>query len=162
ELEMEVDDVLVLSAKTGKPKSSPIGRAPGLYRLKVRYRSLADAPARLQIGWSAPGFARELLPAWHLMHLVKEGSAAASLDVRGRLLAAGFGVARCHASALPSVADPPPGPSLADVSGRLGRDWLLRWLEAPAAVHADARMPSLFTPDRAGFIERWLVADYLL
>ena len=42
---------------------------------------------------------------------------------------------------------------LADVRGRIGRDWLMRWLEDPAKVHADARMPALFTADRAGLTE---------
>ena len=59
------------------------------------------------------------------------------------------------------MSDPPPGPSLADAGRRLDRDWLFRWLEEPARVKPGARMPALFRPDRTGFVERWILADYL-
>src|SRR5205823_5147488 len=34
-------------------------REPGYYRVTIRYRSTADVPARLQLWWEGPGFARE-------------------------------------------------------------------------------------------------------
>ena len=59
------------------------------------------------------------------------------------------------------MTEPPPGPSLADASRRLRRDWLLHWLDEPAAVRPTARMPALFSNDRRGFVERWILADSL-
>src|SRR5262249_47772992 len=47
----------------------PLNRPPGFYRLKVRYRSTPDLPARLQIWWQGPSFTREPLVAWHHKHL---------------------------------------------------------------------------------------------
>jgi hypothetical protein len=126
---------------------------PGDYRLTVRFRSLPDVPARLQLWWQSPTFDREPIPAWRLGHLENELTPAAKHDLlaaRGRLQAATFGCARCHAGALPAVTDPPPGPSLADAGKRLGRNWLMAWLADPANVRPDAHMPALFAADRAG------------
>lgn len=164
-----VDGVTVLDG-TGKTETTqlagkaPLTRDPGEYRLSIRYRSLADVPARLQLWWEGPGFAAEPLPAWRLGHIPSELTAAAKQDdltAGGRTAAGKFGCARCHSTALPAVDDPPPGPSLADAGKRLGRDWLLNWLADPAKVRPDARMPGLFAADRAGFVERWLVAEHL-
>src|SRR5207249_2569046 len=84
------------------------------------------------------------------------------LAAHGRAIAGRFGCARCHASALPAVDDPPPGPSLADIGKRVNRAWLMNWLADPAKMRTDAHMPALFASDRAGYVERWLVADYLV
>ena len=43
----------------------------------------------------------------------------------------------------------------------LSKPWLMNWLADPAKVRADAHMPALFADDRAGFVERWIVADSL-
>lgn len=37
----------------------------------------------------------------------------------------------------------------------------MNWLADPAKVRADAHMPAVFTNDRAGFVERWIVAEAL-
>src|SRR5262249_27346100 len=135
-------------------------RGPGLYRVKIQFRSLPDVPARLQIWWEGPTFSREPLPAWQLKHLATDISPAAQQDQlaeQGRKAMARFGCARCHSSAFPGVADPPPGPSLADAGQRLNRAWLMNWLADPAKVRADAHMPGLFSDDRNGYVERWLV-----
>src|SRR5262249_27400692 len=79
----------------------------------------------------------------------------------GRGAAGQFGCARCHRGAFPGLDDPPPGPSLADARRPLDRDWLLRWLEGPARVERGAGMPALFRPERSGFVERWVLADFL-
>src|SRR5271165_1352267 len=56
EISMEVDGVTVLQGR-GTSDTARIGpketlkRPPGLYRLKIQYRSLPDVPARLQIWW---------------------------------------------------------------------------------------------------------------
>jgi len=170
EVSVEIDGVTVLKGKgetdtfrlTGGNK---LDRPRGLYSIAIRYRSLSGIPARLQIGWEGPTFAREPLPAWHLKHLAVELPAAVRQEVRadrGRETAGRFGCARCHSSAFPGVTDPPPGPVLTDLGQRMQRPWLLRWLENPAAIHFDTPMPALFTADRTGFVERWLVAEYLL
>ena len=119
-------------------------REPGYYPLTIRFRSLADVSARLQLCWEGPAFAAEVIPAWRFGNVDKELSPAAQQDIlaaRGRTLVGKFGCARCHVSAMPAVTDPPPGPSLADAGKRLNRVWLLDWLADPAKVRPDAHMP---------------------
>ena len=81
EVTVDVDGVIVLDGRGESDTAhidhkTTLNRAPGLYRLKVHYRALANVPARLQIGWQGPGFAPEPLPAWQLMHLTAEEPAA--------------------------------------------------------------------------------------
>ena len=170
ELTVEVDGQVVLNGR-GERDSAHLGPGAGLnrdrgyYRFRVRYHSLPDAPARLQIGWQGPTFAREPLPAWYLKHIPTELPAAfqrEELIEHGRHAVGRFGCVRCHSTAFPGVNEPPPGPALADAGQRISRDWLLEWLDNPAKMRADAHMPALFAPDRVGFVERWLIADYLL
>jgi len=170
ELLIEIDGVRVLDGRgeneTAQLRSREgLKRPAGLHRLKIRYRSLADRPARLQIWWQGPSFTREPIPAWHFKHLAAEVPAAVvqeQLVDKGRRLAGRLGCARCHGNAFPGVAEPPPGPALADLGSRVSRGWLLDWLADPAKVRADARMPALFGADRQGFVERWVLADHLL
>ena len=150
------------ASETSRVNSKGIGLEPGYYSIMIRYRTIDDVPARLQLWWDGPTFAAEPVPAWRLGHVVSELPLAAKRDAlaaAGREAASGFGCARCHTSALPAIDDPPPGPSLA--AKRLGRTWLMHWLADPAKVRADAHMPALFSADRTAFIERWLVADHL-
>ncbi len=169
ELTMEVDGVMVLRGRREYDTAllgpnEVLHRPTGLYRLKITYRSLAGVPARLQIGWQAPTFAREPLPAWHLQHQDKEVSQAIrdeQLIARGRIGAGRLGCARCHRNAFPGITEAPPGPSLADAGQRISRRWLLHWLEDPARVRSEARMPALFAANRSGFVERWLIVEYL-
>jgi mono/diheme cytochrome c family protein len=169
ELTVTVDDFTVLEGRGETETSRVAGKAgrawePGYYALKFKYRSLAEVPARLQLWWDSPAFAPEPVPAWRFVHVTSEMPEATKQDEAasiGRNIAGRFGCARCHASALPAVDDLPPGPSLADVGRRLTRTWLMNWLGDPAKVRADAHMPALFSADRNGFIERWLVADHL-
>lgn len=169
ELAVEIDGVNVLQGKGESDTHQLLSREKfdrprGYYPITIRYRSLAQVPARLQIGWEGPTFAREPLPAWQLKHALVEEAVVRpeELASRGRELAGRLGCARCHSSAFPGVSDPPPGPALGELGSRVQRDWLLRWLENPAAVHSDTRMPALFSSDRPGFVERWLIADTLL
>jgi cytochrome c551/c552 len=170
ELTMEVDGVTVLQGR-GEHETSrlgpkePLKRPPGFYRLKVKYRSLADRPARLQIGWQGPTFTREPLPAWQLKHLAADMPKtlpAEQLAEKGRLAVGRLGCARCHSGAFPGVAEPPPGPSLADVGRRVSRSWLLGWLADPSRIRQGSRMPALFAADRTGFVERWIIAEHLV
>lgn len=169
ELVVEMDGVVVLRGEgaTDASRLGPAGvleREPGVYPLRVRYRSLEGVPARLQLHWEGPGFAREPIPAWRFGHLPAELGDAARREERagrGRAAVERFGCARCHAGAFPGVDGPPPGPSLADAGRRLGRDWLLRWLDEPGDVRPGARMPALFGKDRFGYVERRMIADYL-
>src|SRR5262249_51984842 len=170
EATVEIDGVIVLQGRGEsetahvEPKQ-PLTREPGLYRLRVQYRSLPDRPARLQVWWQGPTFTREPLAAWHLHHLaadVTDAVAQEQLAERGRVTVERLGCARCHGGPFPGVTAPPPGPSLADARGRIDRAWLLDWLADPAKVRPEARMPTLFPDGRTGFVERWLVAEYLL
>jgi cytochrome c553 len=149
EVKIEVD---------GRAVAGPLEVKPGFHRLAVTYRS--KAPARLQIYWQGKTFSREPIPAWKYRHLPAELPEAAGQEAvasRGRERAARLGCARCHRDALPDVHDPPPGPSLADLGQRVNATWLLASLDRPAG-----QMPSLFTGDRAGLVERWIVAQSLL
>src|SRR5437588_371940 len=77
EATLEVDGAVVLRGR-GESETAhvgpgePLNRPAGVYRLRLRYRSLASLPARLQVWWQGPTFAREPLPAWHLGHLAAE------------------------------------------------------------------------------------------
>src|SRR5262245_40936141 len=169
EVSVAVDGAVLLTGRgptdaTRLVAKEALTREPGYYRLTIRYRSMTDIPARLQLWWEGPSFAREPVPAWRLGHVASELSPAGRQDLRaeqGRAAAGRLGCARCHSSALPDVTDPPPGPSLADVGKRVTRSWVLKWLADPSKVRPEAHMPTVFTADRAGFVERWLVADNL-
>jgi len=170
EVTAEIDGITVLDGR-GDTETVKLDcrqeliRDVGLYPVRIRYRSRAERPARLQLWWRGPTFSREPLPAWHLYHKaaeVPETLGREQLAERGRVAVERFGCARCHAGAFPGVAAPPPGPSLADAGRRIDRGWLLDWLAGPANLRSDARMPALFADDRAGFVERWLVAEYLV
>jgi mono/diheme cytochrome c family protein len=170
EVTVKVDGVSVLQGR-GDTETSRVGpgksleRDPGLYRLTIHYRSLPDRPARVQIWWQGKTFAHEPLPAWLLKHRAEDmprALASEQLVEKGRVLVGKLGCARCHSSAFPGVAEPPPGPSLADVRRRINRAWLLEWLADPAKVRTDARMPALFSADRTGFVKRWIIAEHLL
>ncbi len=170
EVTVTVDGVTVLEGKGQTDTSritakAPLKRDPGYYEFKVKFRSLADVPARLQIWWEGDAFAPEPLPAWRLSRLAgtarMQEVANDRLAERGRIAAGEYGCARCHASAFPAVNDPPPGPSLADAGRRLNKHWVMSWLADPAKVRPDAHMPTLFKDDRAGFVERWIVAEAL-
>lgn len=170
EITLNVDGVLVLEGR-GETAAAQVtakvllNRPPGLYSFQAVFRSLSAQPARLQIWWQGAGFSREPMPAWQLHHVPKSLPASLADEQRaelGRIAVARMGCARCHRSAFPGVDDPPPGPSLADAGRRLRRDWLLAWLAAPEKLLPEARMPVLFSNDRAGFVERWLIADALL
>jgi glucose/arabinose dehydrogenase/cytochrome c551/c552 len=169
ELTMSVDGVAVLKGR-GKTSTAwvqgslPFARESGLYRIRIRYRSFDGVPARVRIWWQGKDFSREPLPGALLKHLPKElpdtARHEATADL-GRAAAGRLGCARCHRQALPAVNNAPPGPSLADLGRRVRRRWLLDWLADPSRVRHGARMPALFTADRQGFVERWLVAEYL-
>jgi glucose/arabinose dehydrogenase len=169
EIVVEVDVATVLrgrgTSETAHVRSDRALNLPaGVYRLTIHYQSLPDVPARLQVGWQGRSFAREPLPPWQLKHLAADVPPELPREDqrgRGRSAVGQLGCARCHAAAFPGVAEPPPGPSLADAGRRIGCAWLLAWLEDPARVRPGAHMPALFTQDRRGFVERWLVSEYL-
>jgi mono/diheme cytochrome c family protein/cytochrome c551/c552 len=169
ELVVTIDGVKVLEGRgltdaTRVTGNVTLKRDPGSYRLTIGYKPFADVPARLQLWWEGPAFAAEPIPAWRFGHLAADRAPVAESDDRaahGRDAVGRFGCARCHSGAFPAVSDPPPGPSLADAGRRLDRGWVLNWLADPAAVRPGARMPALFAADRAGFVERWLVAEHL-
>ena len=169
EVTVTVDGVVVLEGRgqtdtTQIKGKTPLKRESGHYTFTAKYRSLADVPARLQLWWEGEAFAREPLPAWRLGHRDADVPPAVKADQAaavGRDATRALGCARCHAGAFPAVADPPPGPSLADAGRRLGKTWVMNWLADPAKVRADAHMPAVFADDRAGFVERWIVAEAL-
>src|SRR5262249_32625488 len=69
EVSIKGDGAAVLAGRgptdtTRLTAKAALDRPPGYYRLEVRYRSLVDVPARLQLWWEAPSFAAEPLPSW--------------------------------------------------------------------------------------------------
>ena len=101
EVTVEIDAVVVLKGKgetdsTRLTAAAKLDRPRGFYTLRVRYRSLPEVPARLQVGWAGPSFAREPLPAWHLQHLASTLPAAGREEekaARGREAMARLGCA---------------------------------------------------------------------
>jgi hypothetical protein len=170
EASIQVDGVTVLQGRgeqetTLIPASTPLERGPGVYKIKIAFRSLANRATRLQIWWQGPSFSREPVPAWQLYHLDADAPPALAREqeiARGSEAVSRLGCARCHEKSFPGIADPPPGPVLADLGRTVNRTWLMDWLENPAKVRPGAHMPALFSADRQGFVERWLVADHLL
>ena len=74
---MVVDGVTVLEGRGPTDTShltakAPLKRQPGYYTFAVKYRSLADVPARLQLWWEGDDFAREPVPAWRFGHLATD------------------------------------------------------------------------------------------
>jgi mono/diheme cytochrome c family protein/glucose/arabinose dehydrogenase len=169
ELTLEVDGVRVCAgrgedAAARVEPNEKLDRRPGVYRLRARYRSLAGKPARLQVWWQGMSFAREPLPAWRLKHLATQETPVLRSEQQvdaGRAAVEQLGCARCHGSGLPGASGPPPGPAIHDIGRRASRSWLADWLDHPSRVRPGARMPRLFASDRSGFVERWIVAEYL-
>ncbi len=170
EVSVDIDGVKVLRGR-GENESAWIAgtesfsRVPGLYRVRVEYRSLEGVPARLQLCWESDTFARETLPAARLKHIPQELNSEAHAELaaeQGRLAVERLGCARCHATAFPGAFAVPPGPSLADIGERATRSWLMSWLADPGKHRPGARMPALFSDDCRGRAERWLISEYLL
>jgi glucose/arabinose dehydrogenase/mono/diheme cytochrome c family protein len=169
DVEVAVGGEVVLAGRGERDRSrvdskAPLDLEPGLHRIEVRYRSPASAPARLQLWWEGSEFSPEPLPPWRLFHRPAELPPAAVGDLlaeEGRVAARRLGCAGCHAPALPGLGAPPAGPSLADIGRRAAERWLVEWLGDPSRLRAGARMPALFSPDRTGQVERWIVARHL-
>ncbi|MBX3421372.1 MAG: hypothetical protein KF752_07420 [Pirellulaceae bacterium] len=143
--------------------STPLKVVPGYHRLVVSFRSLPGVAARLQLWWQGESFASEPLAAWRLGHLAEQETPQFQFDQlaeQGRIVIERAGCARCHAGAFPSI-DFVPGPALIDAGQRLNQQWLVSWLADPSALRPDAHMPAVFSNDHTGFVERWLVADWL-
>ncbi len=169
EVTVTVDGVVVLDGKgltdtTRLTAKAPLKRESGYYPFKVTYRSLANVPARLQLWWEGDAFAREPLPAWRLGHTDADSSPQVVRDEMaavGSRLVGQYGCSRCHQGEFPSITDPPPGPTLADANRRLSKNWIMNWLDDPAKMRPSPHMPHLFKDDRAGFVERWILAEHL-
>src|SRR5262245_7451030 len=77
ELRIVVGDVVVLEGR-GESTSSWIegsesfAQPPGAYHVAIHFRSVPDVPARVQVWWDGPSFAREPLPAARLKHIRSE------------------------------------------------------------------------------------------
>lgn len=144
----------------GEPATGPRSLKPGWHRIRIDYRSLPKVAARFQLSWRGSSFSREPIPSWKFRHVAAELPESARQEgvaQKGRDLAGRLGCARCHPAAFPGVDDPAPGPALADLAARVNAAWLMAKLDDPGP-----RMPSLFPKDRAGTVERWIVAQALL
>jgi len=139
-------------------------REPGWATLEIEYRSCSDLPARLQLWWESDSFAAEPIPAW-LFFLPDELPPQLAEDQRheqARQWVEKFGCARCHNGVWPGVdSEWMPGPTLHPSAHRWNRTWLMRWLEAPHRLRPQTTMPVLFSQDRRGYVERWVIATLL-
>src|SRR5688572_23043858 len=168
ELEIAIGSVKVLEARSMDARVRVRGLGDlrleeGLHPFRAVYRSLPDAPARLQVFWRGERFAEEPLSPFRLKHRAADEPPELAVELlreRGRTLAESLGCARCHTTAFPSSLRLRPGPSLAGAS-RLGRASIASWLADPRRMKAHARMPVLFARDGTGRIERELVARRL-
>src|SRR5262245_40316170 len=103
EVTVTLDGVVVLDGKgqtdtTRITAKAPLKRESGYYTFAVRFRSLADVPARLQIWWEGDAFAREPLPAWRLGHrpaLTPRTAVNDEVAAMGREFVTRYGCARC-------------------------------------------------------------------
>jgi len=143
----------------GRDPAEAVRLKPGFHRIRIELSSWLNA-GRFQLTWRGKTFAKEPIPAWKFRHLVSELPEAARKEAvvqRGRDAVGRLGCARCHLSQFPAVSDPAPGPSIGDLAARVNATWLMAKLDEPGA-----RMPALFTKDRQGFVERWIVTQALL
>lgn len=174
ELELRLGDDWSWTARGERPTDwvgadQPLRVEPGAHSLRIVFRSLEDGPARLQLWWEGDSFSREPIPATRYRHRRTTERAAVQREAlleRGRVAAEQHGCARCHARQLGPIAESAtaiqPGPALRDLAGKIQRDWFLAWLDDPSRHRASARMPALFAEDRAGFVERFVLADHFL
>ncbi len=153
--EAEGSIVLIVGGKTllrsnpGPVDPGPIGSesielAAGLTPIILEYRhDQGHGPTRFSIDWEGPGFGREAVPARLLFHEV-DGNAPEELDrfETGRRLADRLGCANCHAL-LDLSTHRDLGPPLDDAGRTIASGWLAAWLENPARVRPDTRMPGL-------------------
>lgn len=166
---VELGDEPVLVAEGTELSTHRTGQAlarrePGIYRIRVSYRSTGASLARLQLTWEGESFAREPIPAWRFYHRMSERSAELNDDEqaeRGRIHTESFGCGGCHASAFPNKANSWAGPSLAGCEQRISTEWMASWLADPRQHHPQSRMPRLFRDDETGRAERWLIAEFL-
>ena len=93
ELSVTMDGVIVLDGR-GATETSQLNakekliREPGDYRFTIRLRSLKDVPARIQLWWEGPSFAREVIPAWRFSHVAAELSPATRTEEQAAIFRA--------------------------------------------------------------------------
>jgi hypothetical protein len=103
----------------GQAVNGPIRLKPGFHKIRITSRA-----KRVQLTWEGKGFSREPIPPWKFRHGPVDLPEARGRDRVGKL-----GCARCHRDTFPGVDDPPPGPSLADLSKRVNGAWLMSRLD---------------------------------
>jgi cbb3-type cytochrome oxidase cytochrome c subunit len=169
-LRLDGKDVLSAEGKDATPASQDSGEVrleAGTHPLLADFTRL-PGPARLEVSWQAPGFAREPLPYDAVGHLPKQVSAKLLNDTlaeHGRLLAEERNCTSCHRAEdgdrIAKGLQKRQGPDLSQVGQRVHPGWIYRWLEAPQKLRPGAAMPQLFGDYEAGRIERYAVASYL-
>ena len=142
-----------------------LSRAAGTYPIRIVFSSIADSAARLQLGWSGKSFSQEPIPASRFTHPAAEFSEEWRFDAKselGRVIIGQLGCAHRHREALPGFDAPPPCPSLIGLGDRVSKEWLQTWLENPRYFCSACAHALLIRLWPWGFVERALLADYLL
>ncbi len=139
---------------------------PGVHAIEATFTRLPGA-ARVELFWQASHFRQEPLPFDVLGHRPDQEAALkpSTFSERGRQLAEEASCWRCHQprqeNRIAQQLSPRQGPDLSRIGNRAYAGWIERWLEAPAKLRPGAMMPTLFTADEAGRVERYAVARYL-
>lgn len=154
------------------------------HSLQIEYRP-ASAGARLRINWRHERFDWEPIPTAALSRVTDRapGQDDSPLAIANSLTGSWSGVDdplitrpsfnrgwqavekyRCHACHHSPLRDQMAllrGPTLTAAQQRLSRAWIAKWLADPGRQRPEATMPRLFSDDKAGEIQRQVIAEYL-
>lgn len=165
-LKLEIAGQALLDVDTGADPSRTVESAAfrlesAQHPLRIEYAP-GPAGAVLRLRWRHERFGEEPLPR-QAATAPAAAESAEGVDefTRGMLAIDQHRCYACHEGPLRQMLPARRGPTLKS-AGRLQRKWLATWLADPAAHRPEATMPRLFAPDRAGEVERWAVAEYLM
>lgn len=121
-------DVVIQATSTSATwsVSEPLPLKFGYHPLEIEFTANRSSPARIGLFWSGPGFSMEPVGPRQLWH--EPDQTPADPAGRGESLVRAHRCASCHH--FEGKSQPPPGPSLARLSGNLREPWLRHWLSS--------------------------------
>lgn len=125
-------------------RSERVRMKKGANLISLRYSSPRDGDSVVRLYWAEKD--RPMQPVSPLV-LTHDPSAAglqrAAVLRRGQELFDESRCARCHV--LPhTTSEALDAPSLSDIGARLHGSWMVKWIESPRSIRADASMPRVF------------------
>lgn len=149
-LKFEINGQPVLDAtgdNSATPISKPVQLNKGLNSLKATFKSPAQGPAFLRLGWTEKGTNVSPVPAALLTHAPSAALATATQLREGRELFLEHRCIRCHTDAKVMAGGVPElqmdAPSLVSIGARRHYEWMTRWILNSKAVRPSARMPQM-------------------